>query len=341
MSTYHYDGSPCPESCTCAVREVDRLRAQLEAVTRERDERYDCRGGPGTTAPACGGCVTCLHRVIEATERERDEAQAVLRKCHEVAWPRGGDLNGDPVCDLMLMRGTFQAHITTLERERDEARADAARLREALQRENMAACKCGAEDYRMSTCPSCRRTAAALASTPSAEPTRTDAERWLGDGPEAPGGTLAFHAEPTPPKCPSPSCKACIGEACDKCGKGSWNPEGPECTHDVLQRHEAPSAEPDYSGLCYAPECGGHCGYVHARGCEAIREYLADHGGDPYKAPPRAPSAEPTPRDMRVAEAVREACVETADASDEASRRVAGDLRDLDLAAVVTEAVKP
>lgn len=63
----------------------------------------------------------------------------------------------------------------------------------------------------------------------------------------------------------------------------------------------APSVEPegpDYSGLCSAPECGGHCGYVHARGCEAIREYLADHGGDPYKAPPRA---EPTPRDMRVA----------------------------------------
>lgn len=53
-----------------------------------------------------------------------------------------------------------------------------------------------------------------------------------------------------------------------------------------------------------------------------------------------APSAEPTPRDMRVAEAVREACVEMADASDEASRRAAGDLRDLDLAAVVAEAVR-
>lgn len=98
-----------------------------------------------------------------------------------------------------------------------------------------------------------------------------------------------------------------------------------------------PTSEPDYSGLCSAPECGGHCGYVHARGCEAIREYLADHGGNPYRAPTR----EPSEREMRVAEAVREACVETADASDEASRRVAGDLRDLDLAAVVTKAVKP
>lgn len=36
-------------------------------------------------------------------------------------------------------------------------------------------------------------------------------------------------------------------------------------------------AEPDYSGLCAAPSCEGHCGYAHARGCEAVREYLADH----------------------------------------------------------------
>lgn len=45
-------------------------------------------------------------------------------------------------------------------------------------------------------------------------------------------------------KCPGPDCKACNGEACDKCGKGSWSPSAPECTHDALQRHEAPSAEP-------------------------------------------------------------------------------------------------
>lgn len=44
-------------------------------------------------------------------------------------------------------------------------------------------------------------------------------------------------------------------------------------------------AEHDYSGLCAAPSCEGHCGYVHARGCEAVREYLADHGGKPYRAP--------------------------------------------------------
>lgn len=57
----------------------------------------------------------------------------------------------------------------------------------------------------------------------------------------------------------------------------------------------------DYSGLCSAPSCGGHCGYAHARGCEAIREYLAEHGGDPYRAPTR----EPSERMMLVAEAVR------------------------------------
>ena len=59
-------------------------------------------------------------------------------------------------------------------------------------------------------------------------------------------------------------------------------------------------AEPDYSGLCSAPSCEGHCGYVHARGCEAVREYLADHGGEPYRAP--------SPPDIlrRVAERARE-----------------------------------
>ena len=212
--------------------ELRALRAQLEAVTRERDALLDERRlvalelGCGLRVPLPGRLAdVAAHfvaqvRIGEARlTRERDEAQAVLRKCHEVAWPRGGDLNGDPVCDLMLMRGTFQAHITTLERERDEARADAARLREAL--ENI---------------------------------------------------------------------------------DGAWKGE----LDDEMSMEQ-----------------------VQAFIAETLRAALAS-----------APSAEPTTRDMRVAEAVRKACVETADASDEASRRVAGDLRDLDLAAVVAKAAK-
>lgn len=31
---------------------------------------FDCKGGPGTTEPACGACVTCLHRVIESKDSE-------------------------------------------------------------------------------------------------------------------------------------------------------------------------------------------------------------------------------------------------------------------------------
>lgn len=114
--------------------ELVTLRAQLEAVTRERDS---WRSQRDEVHAEMERQTQLKHEERQAkldAMRERDEAQAVLRKCHEVAWPRGGDFNGDPVCDLMLMRGTFQAHITTLERERDEARADAARLREALKR---------------------------------------------------------------------------------------------------------------------------------------------------------------------------------------------------------------
>ena len=50
-----------------------------------RTDFYDCHGGPGTTEPACGACVTCLHRVIEdndrelaAAQKERDDALMML-----------------------------------------------------------------------------------------------------------------------------------------------------------------------------------------------------------------------------------------------------------------------
>ena len=43
---------------------------------------YDCHGGPGTTEPACGACVTCLHRVIEANDARIKQLEDVL----ETAW---------------------------------------------------------------------------------------------------------------------------------------------------------------------------------------------------------------------------------------------------------------
>lgn len=36
----------------------------------------DCHAGPGTTEPGCGACITCLHRVLQGVEAERDAAQA-------------------------------------------------------------------------------------------------------------------------------------------------------------------------------------------------------------------------------------------------------------------------
>lgn len=171
----------------------------------------------------------------EAVTRERDEARAdaagLRQKLDDATAPCHG-LGCGRCADCVSL-----------------ARADAARLREALERMMVwVGLAVFDPERRRAMFEDIKKARVALASTPRAEPTRTDAERWLSDGPEVSGGTLAFHA---------------------------------------------------------------------------------------------APSAEPTPRDMRVAEAVREACVETADASDEASRRVAGDLRDLDLAAVVAKAVNP
>jgi hypothetical protein len=41
---------------------------------------YDCHGGLGTTEPACGACVTCLHRVIEQQDQRIKRLEGVLRR---------------------------------------------------------------------------------------------------------------------------------------------------------------------------------------------------------------------------------------------------------------------
>ena len=46
---------------------------------------YDCHARPGTTEPGCGACITCLHRVLEGVEAERDKAQAERDKAREGA----------------------------------------------------------------------------------------------------------------------------------------------------------------------------------------------------------------------------------------------------------------
>lgn len=49
--------------------QLGRMTASRDTAVRALEDRLDCRGGPGTTKPACGACITCLHRVIEAQER--------------------------------------------------------------------------------------------------------------------------------------------------------------------------------------------------------------------------------------------------------------------------------
>lgn len=44
---------------------------------------YDCKGGPGTTEPACGACVTCLHRVIEAKDAHIKQLEEVVEEVVE------------------------------------------------------------------------------------------------------------------------------------------------------------------------------------------------------------------------------------------------------------------
>lgn len=53
----------------------DRI-AELEA---ERESRFDCKGGPGTTTPECRGCTTCLNRTIADLEEWKANAAVGLQ----------------------------------------------------------------------------------------------------------------------------------------------------------------------------------------------------------------------------------------------------------------------
>ncbi len=59
-------------------RQVHDVRKMYESAERDAAARYDCKGGPGTTTPACGGCVTCLHRALELADFARKEAMAQM-----------------------------------------------------------------------------------------------------------------------------------------------------------------------------------------------------------------------------------------------------------------------
>lgn len=61
-----------------AEQNVRELTKASEAMLVERDARFDCKGGPGTTTPACRGCVTCLHRELEQMNHRASKAEAML-----------------------------------------------------------------------------------------------------------------------------------------------------------------------------------------------------------------------------------------------------------------------
>lgn len=67
------------------------LRAKFLAAEQEAAQRYDCRGGPGTTEPACNACVTCLLRLLEhQNQRELHQAASRHSRQTQIAALQGG-----------------------------------------------------------------------------------------------------------------------------------------------------------------------------------------------------------------------------------------------------------
>ena len=77
---------------------------------------YDCKGGPGTTEPACGACVTCLHRVIEAKDAHitrLEEVAAKMANCARFL----GTWNHDSM-DVLRMKDEAMDELQNLEKEK-------------------------------------------------------------------------------------------------------------------------------------------------------------------------------------------------------------------------------
>lgn len=53
---------------------------------------YNCHGGPGSTEPACGACISCLHRIIENKDAQIAEANEYARKLSIKVTDLGGDI---------------------------------------------------------------------------------------------------------------------------------------------------------------------------------------------------------------------------------------------------------
>lgn len=108
-----------------AVNALPGLLSALDAAEREKEARYDCHAGPGTTEPACGGCTSCLTRALDAAEARAVAAENGLANTREAL-----RVASQEVFKFKRETGEWkEAHrlkvirAETAERERDAARA--------------------------------------------------------------------------------------------------------------------------------------------------------------------------------------------------------------------------
>jgi hypothetical protein len=59
---------------------LDKRDKELTKERAEREARWDCHGGPGTTQPSCDCCATCLMREIDIARKQCDDLQRKLAK---------------------------------------------------------------------------------------------------------------------------------------------------------------------------------------------------------------------------------------------------------------------
>ena len=99
------------------VEEAVRLARELEDKTAESSLRYDCMRGPGTTEPACGVCVTCLHHELGNAQSAAQLAQAELAAWRAVGGNQSPEFWASHLSKQVLESAQKDGQIERLQRE--------------------------------------------------------------------------------------------------------------------------------------------------------------------------------------------------------------------------------
>jgi len=112
------------------IEEIEALRGEVGGQRLRAEAAFDCHGGPGTTTPGCGACVSCCLRRAEAAEAEVARLSAVLNT-FQGEYDANNRFHREHLDRWVARFQAAEAEVQRLTQERDADRAALQSCREA------------------------------------------------------------------------------------------------------------------------------------------------------------------------------------------------------------------